>query len=137
MMLKNINHIALAVDNLDEAAKFYQNCLGLELSGIETVSAQKTKVGFFQIGPSSIELVQPAEPDSPIQKFLATKGQGVHHICFEVDDIEAEIKNLLGKGATMIDREPRPGAHNAKVAFIHPKSAGGVLIELVELGKGK
>jgi len=134
-MLKKINHIALAVDNIDAAAKFYQNCLGLELSGIETVSAQKTKVGFFQIGASSIELVQPAEPDSPLSNFLATKGQGVHHICFEVDDIEAEIKGLLEKGATMIDHKPRPGAHNARVAFIHPKSTGGVLIELVELAK--
>jgi methylmalonyl-CoA/ethylmalonyl-CoA epimerase len=135
-MLKKINHIAVAVENIDEAAKFYQNCLGLELSGIETISTQKTKVGFFRIGASSIELVQPAEPDSPIQKFLAAKGQGVHHICFEVDDIEAEIKSLLEKGAAMIDREPRPGAHNARVAFIHPKSAAGVLIELVEVAKG-
>jgi methylmalonyl-CoA/ethylmalonyl-CoA epimerase len=135
-MLKKINHIALAVENIDEAAKFYQNCLGLKLSGIETISVQKSKVGFFQIGASSIELVQPVEPDSPLQKFLAAKGQGIHHICFEVDDIEAEIKNLLAKGATMIDREPRPGAHNARVAFIHPKSAAGVLIELVELAKG-
>lgn len=136
-MLKKIHHIAIAVDNLEEAAPFYQNCLCLELTGMETVSAQKTRVGFFKLGASSIELVQPAEPDSPIQKFLATKGQGVHHICFEVDDIEAEIKNLLDKGATLIDREPRPGAHNARVAFIHPKSAGGVLIELVELAPEK
>ena len=136
-MLKKINHIALAVDNMDDAAKFYQNCLGLELSGIETVSVQKTKVGFFQIGESSIELVQPAEPDSPLHKFLATRGPGVHHICFEVDDLEAEIKNLLEKGAAMIDHKPRPGAHNAKVAFIHPQSANGVLIELVELPREK
>ena len=136
-MLKKIHHIALAVDNLAESAKFYQNCLGLELTGIETVSAQKTTVGFFQIGASSIELVQPAEPDSPIQKFLAAKGQGIHHICFEVDDIDAEVKDLLEKGATLIDRAPRPGAHNARVAFIHPKSAGGVLIELVECAKGE
>ena len=136
-MLKKINHVALAVDNIDEAAKFYQNCLGLELSGIETVSAQKTKVGFFRIGASNIELVQPAEPDSPLQKFLETRGQGVHHICFEVDDIEVEIKNLLEKGVTMIDHKPRPGAHNAKVAFIHPKSSSGALIELVELSKGE
>jgi methylmalonyl-CoA/ethylmalonyl-CoA epimerase len=137
MMLKKIHHIAVAVDNLDEAAKFYRDCLDLELTGIETVSAQKAKVGFFPIGQSSIELVEPAEPDSPLQKFLATKGQGVHHICFEVDDIEAEIKNLLEKGAIMIDQKPRPGAHNSKVAFLHPKSAGGVLIELVELAKGE
>lgn len=134
-MLKKINHIAVAVEDIGEAAKFYQDCLGLELTGIETVTAQKTKVGFFSIGESNIELVQPAEPDSPIQKFLSTKGQGVHHICFEVDDIEAEIKSLLAKGATMIDREPRPGAHNARVAFVHPKTSGGVLIELVEPAK--
>ena len=136
-MLKKIHHIAVAVDNLDEAAKFYQDGLGLDLTGIEVVSAQKTKVGFFRIGGSNIELVQPAEPDSPLHKFLKTKGQGMHHVCFEVDDIEAEIKLLLEKGATMIDHEPRPGAHNSRVAFIHPKSTSGVLIELVELSKEK
>ena len=134
-MLKKIHHVAVAVDNLDEAAKFYQNVLGLDLAGVEVVSAQKTKVGFFKIGGSNIELVQPAEPDSPLDKFLKTKGQGIHHLCFEVDDIEAEIKLLLEKGATMIDHEPRPGAHNSRVAFIHPKSSSGVLIELVELSR--
>ena len=134
-MLKKIHHIAVAVDNLDEAAKFYQNGLGLDLAGVEVVSAQKTKVGFFKIGASNIELVQPAEPDSPLDKFLKTKGQGIHHVCFEVDDIEAEIKSLLENGATMIDEKPRPGAHNSRVAFIHPKSSSGVLIELVELSK--
>ena len=136
-MLKKIHHIAVAVDNLDEAAKFYQNVLGLDLAGVEVVSAQKTKVGFFKIGASNIELVQPAEPDSPLDKFLKTKGQGMHHLCFEVDDIEAEIKNLLENGATMIDQKPRPGAHNSRVAFVHPKSSSGVLIELVELSKEK
>ena len=134
-MLKKIHHVAVAVDNLDEAAKFYQDGLGLDLTGIEVVSAQKTKVGFFKIGGSNIELVQPAEPDSPLDKFLKTKGQGIHHVCFEVDDIEAEIKSLLENGATMIDEKPRPGAHNSRVAFIHPKSSSGVLIELVELSK--
>ncbi len=137
IMLKRINHIALAVNNIDEAAKFYQHGFGLDLSDIEIVSAQKTKVGFFKIGASSVELVQPAEPDSPLHKFLATRGQGIHHICFEVDDIELEIKNLLEKGATMIDHKPRPGARNSRVAFIHPKSSSGVLIELVELSKEK
>jgi methylmalonyl-CoA/ethylmalonyl-CoA epimerase len=134
-MLKKINHIAVAVNNLDEAAKFYQSSLGLSLSGVEVVSAQKATVGFFQISESHIELVQPSEPGSPLEKFLETKGQGIHHICFEVDDIEAEIKELLDKGTEMIDAQPRPGAHNSKVAFIHPKSSNGVLIELVELPK--
>ena len=134
-MLKKINHIAIAVNNLEEAAKFYQEVLGLTLSGIEVVTAQKTKVGFFKIGESNIELVQPAEPDSPLVKFLETKGQGIHHICLEVDDIEAEVKTFLEKGATMVDQKPRPGAHNTRVAFVHPKSSGGVLIELCEFPK--
>jgi methylmalonyl-CoA/ethylmalonyl-CoA epimerase len=134
-MIKNINHIAIAVNNLEEAAGFYQTVMGLTLSGIEVVTAQKTKVGFFQIGESNIELVQPAEPDSPLVKFLETKGQGIHHICLEVDDIEAEVKTFLEKGATMVDQKPRPGAHNTRVAFVHPKSSGGVLIELCEFPK--
>jgi methylmalonyl-CoA/ethylmalonyl-CoA epimerase len=134
-MLKKINHIAIAVSNLEQAAKFYQEVLGLALSGVEVVAAQKTKVGFFNIGESNIELVQPSEPDSPLVKFLETKGQGIHHICFEVDDVEAEVKAYLEKGATMVDQKPRPGAHDTKVAFVHPKSSGGVLIELCELPK--
>jgi methylmalonyl-CoA/ethylmalonyl-CoA epimerase len=134
-MIKKINHIAIAVNNLEEAAKFYQTVMGLTLSGVEVVSAQKTKVGFFKIGESNIELVQPAEPDSPLVKFLETKGQGIHHICLEVDDIEAEVKSVLEKGATMVDQKPRPGAHNTRVAFVHPKSSGGVLIELCEYPK--
>jgi len=134
-MLKKINHIAIAVNNVEEAAKFYQTILGLSLSGVEVVTAQKTRVGFFKIGESNIELVQPAEPDSPLVKFLETKGPGIHHICFEVDDVEAEVKAYLEKGATMVDQKPRPGAHNTRVAFVHPKSSSGVLIELCELPK--
>lgn len=134
-MLKKINHIAIAVKNIEEASKFYQDILGLSLSGVEVVASQKTKVGFLKIGESNIELVQPSEPDSPVAKFLETKGQGIHHICFEVDNVEAEVKAYLEKGATLIDQKPRPGAHNTKVAFIHPKSSNGVLIELCELPK--
>jgi len=134
-MLKKLNHIAVAVNNLEEAAQFYQNVMGLSLSGTEVVTAQKTKVGFFKIGESNIELVQPSEPDSPLVKFLETKGQGIHHICFEVEDVESEVKKYLEKGATMADQKPRPGAHGTKVAFIHPKSSSGVLIELCELSK--
>lgn len=134
-MLKKINHIAIAVNNIEEAAKFYQEVMGLTLTGVEVVTAQKTRVGFFKIGESNIELVQPAEPDSPLTKFLETKGQGIHHICFEVDDVEAEVKAFLEKGATMIDQKPRPGAHGTKVAFVHPKSSNGVLIELCEFPK--
>ena len=134
-MLKKINHIAIAVNNIEEAAKFYQNVMGLNLSGIEVVKAQKTRVGFFKIGESNIELVQPSETDSPVAKYLESKGQGIHHICFEVDDVEAEVKALLEKGAAMVDQKPRPGAHDTKVAFVHPKSSNGVLIELCEISK--
>ena len=131
-MLKKIDHIAVAVNNVEEAAKFYENILGLRLSGVEVVTAQKTKVGFFKIGESTIELVQPAQPDSPLVKFLETKGQGIHHICFEVEDVEAEVKAFLEKGATMVDQKPRSGAHDTKLAFVHPKASSGVLIELCE-----
>ena len=134
-MIKRINHIAIAVNNLEEAARFYQTVMGLSLSGVEVVPAQKTRVGFFKIGESNIELVQPSEPDSPLVKFLETKGQGIHHLCLEVDDVEAEVKSFLEKGATMVDQKPRPGAHNTRVAFVHPKSSDGVLIELCEYPK--
>ena len=135
-MLKRINHVAIAVNNIEEAAGFYQDILGLKLSGVELVTDQKTKVAFFRIGESSIELVQPADKDSPLARFLETRGQGIHHICLEVDDIESEVKALLDKGAKLIDQKPRPGAHDTKVSFIHPKSSNGVLIELCELPKG-
>lgn len=134
-MLKKINHIAIAVNDVEEAAKFFKDVLGLNLSDIEVVAAQKTKAGFFRIGESTIELVQPSEPDSALVKFLETKGQGIHHVCFEVNDIEAEVRVLMEKGATMVDQKPRPGAHHTKVAFVHPKSSYGVLIELCELPK--
>jgi len=136
-MLKKINHIAIAVNDIEEAANFYQTVLGLKLSELEVVAAQKTKVGFLKIGESNIELVQPAEQDSPLVKFLETKGQGIHHICFEVDDVESEVKAFIEKGAILIDRKPRSGAHDTKVAFVHPKSSSGVLIELCELPKGQ
>jgi len=134
-MLKKINHIAIAVSNIEKAAEFYQDVLGLSLSDVEVVAAQKTKAGFLRIGETNIELVQPSEPDSPLVKFLETKGQGIHHICFEVDDVEEEVNAFLEKGATMVDQKPRPGVHQTKVAFVHPKSSSGVLIELCELPK--
>ena len=132
-MVKRIDHIAIAVNDIDEAARFYTNILQLDLSGVEIVTAQKTKVGFLKIGESNIELIQPASNDSPLVKFLETKGPGIHHICFEVDDIHREVEELKKRGARMIDETPRPGAHNTRVAFIHPKTSGGVLIELNQL----
>lgn len=134
-MIKKINHIAIAVNNIEEALKFYQEVMDLTFIGTEVVTAQKTKVGFFKVGESNIELVQPVEPESPLVKFLESKGEGIHHICFEVDDLEETVKRFIEKGAIMVDKNPRPGAHGSKVVFVHPKSSNGVLIELCELPK--
>ena len=131
-MIKNLDHIAVAVHNVEEAARFYEDILGLDLKGVEVVQEQKTKVGFFSIGETNIELVEPATEDAPLVKFLETRGPGIHHLCFEVDDIDQEIKTLIGRGALLIDKEPRSGAHGTRVAFLHPKGTGGVLIELSE-----
>lgn len=132
-MIKRIDHIAIAVNDIDDVARFYTDTLKLDLSGVEVVTGQKAKVGFLEIGESNIELVQPASDDSPLVKFLETRGPGIHHICFEVEDIQKEVEALNKQGVRMIDETPRPGAHNTRVAFIHPKSSGGVLIELNEL----
>ena len=129
-MIKKLDHIAIAVHNIEHAAKFYQDMLGLELKNVEVVKEQKTRVGFLPIGETSIELVEPSCEDSPIAKFLSSKGSGIHHLCFEVDDIEEEVKALTNKGAQLIDRTPRTGAHQTLVAFLHPKGTGGVLMEL-------
>ena len=134
-MVLRVSHIAIAVSNVDDAARFYAEKLGLAMVGREAVAGNKVVVGFIPVGETRIELVQPDAPDSPIAKFLEQRGPGLQHICFEVDDIEAEIKNLLEKGATMVDQKPRTGAHDSRVAFIHPKSSNGVLIELCELPK--
>jgi methylmalonyl-CoA/ethylmalonyl-CoA epimerase len=135
-MIKKIHHLAFAVNDLEAGARFYRDVLGLAFSGPETVVAQKAKVGFLEIGESSIELVQPTEEGSPLTKFLKAKGPGMHHICFEVDDIEAEVKVLMKRGVAMVDEKPRPGARGSKVAFIHPSATSGVLIELCELPRG-
>ena len=136
-MPQKINHIGIAVNNIEEAAKFYTETLGLELGGIEEVPDQKVKVAFLPIGEVRIELVQPTSPDSPVAAFLEKKGQGFHHIAYQVDDTGAEVERLLGDGVRMVDQKPRGGAHNTQIAFVHPKASGGVLTELVqEMGQG-
>ncbi len=129
-MVKRIAHVAVAVPALDAAAAFYTGLLGLRLSGRETVASQKVEVGFIPVGDSSVELVQPAAPDAPIARFLQKRGPGLHHICFEVDDIDSLCARLVAAGVKMIDQTPRPGAHGTRVAFVHPSSTGGVLVEL-------
>jgi methylmalonyl-CoA/ethylmalonyl-CoA epimerase len=129
-----INHIGIAVANIDESLKFWRDALGIELSHIEDVPSQKAKVAFLPVGESEVELVNPTTDDSGVAKFIAERGGGMHHLCVEVDDIESVIANLKEKGVRMIDEEPKvlPGR---KMAFVHPKSAGGVLVELYQITK--
>jgi methylmalonyl-CoA/ethylmalonyl-CoA epimerase len=135
-MIKKIDHIAVVVPNLEEAAKFYEEFLDLSLADVEEIEGMDTKVGFFSIGGTKIELVQPTKQETGLAKFLANRGPGIHHICLEVDDIEADLKAYKERGALLIDETPRKGAHGMKVGFIHPKTSGGVLIELCEpIGK--
>ena len=129
-MLKKIDHIGIAVKDIDESAKFYRDMLGMEFIGIEEVADQKVKVAFFQIGETHIELVCPTSDDSAVAKHIEKKGEGIHHICYATDDIVADLKDLKEKGARLVDQEPRIGAHGAKIAFIHPKTSKGVLTEL-------
>lgn len=131
-MLSKINHIGIAVTSIEEAVPFYRDCLGMIYSGTEEVPSQLVKVAFLSIGESKMELLEPTSPESPVAKFLEKNGPGVHHIAYGVDDIEAAIAQLVAKGTRMIDSAPRNGAHGARIAFIHPKSSGGVLTELCE-----
>ena len=135
-MFKKIDHLGIAVEDLDAAVQIYKN-LGLEYSGDEEVPEQMVRVGFFPLGESSIELLEPTSPDSPIAKFIAKKGAGLHHIAVRVDDVAKAIENMKAKGIRMIDEVPRNGAHGAKIAFIHPKSTPGVLLELCQRKQGE
>jgi len=133
-MLTKINHIGIAVKSLDESIPFYRDSLGMAFQGCEEVAEQKVKVAFLQIGQSKIELLEPTSPESPIAKFLEKNGSGIHHIAYEVEDIETAIKKLEFEGVRMIDSVPRSGAHGARIAFLHPKNSGGVLTELCQTG---
>ncbi len=133
-MLKKIDHIGIVVRSIEEALKVYRDALGLPLAHVQEVPEQKVKIAFLPIGDCEIELVEPTAADSGVARFLEKRGEGLHHICFEVEDIEAALRDLAAKGLRLIDRQPRQGAIG-RVAFLHPKSAHGVLIELVEKGR--
>ena len=130
--VKAINHIGIAVRSIEAQRPFYEGTLGAEFEGVEEVPSQKVRVGFFRIGDVRLELLEPADPASTVAAFLDKKGEGLHHVAFTVDDIEARIAELKGAGLRMIDEAPRPGAHHMRIAFVHPKSTFGVLTELCE-----
>jgi methylmalonyl-CoA epimerase len=130
-----IDHIGIAVKSLAEAMKVYEGAIGLKVSGFDQVDDQGVRVAMLNIGDSRIELLEPTGPESPIQKFMTKRGEGIHHIAVRVDDIEQALEQLKSSGIRLIDSVPRPGAHNTRTAFIHPSSTHGVLLELVEHGE--
>ncbi len=132
MKKPTLDHIGIAVEDLDAAIELYREKLGFDVEAIEDIPGFGVKVAFLPMGEGSIELVQPVTGDSAMAKFLEKKGPGFHHLCFRVEDIRAELVRLEAAGVQLVDREPREGAHGTLVAFPHPKSTGGVLIELCE-----
>src|SRR6478672_631626 len=127
-----IDHLGIATKGIDDALAFWQDALGLENVHTEIVEEQKVRVAMLPIGETRIELLEPTSDDSPISKFLEKRGGGIHHIAVEVEDIEATLRQLKAKGMRLIDETPRIGAENCLVAFVHPASADGVLLELVQ-----
>jgi methylmalonyl-CoA epimerase len=133
--MMKIEHIGIAVKSLAAAVKVYEQAIGLKVAGYDEVDEQGVRVAMLEIGESRIELLEPTRPDSPIEKFMNKRGEGIHHIAVRVDDIEESLRQLKAAGIRLIDEEPKRGAHNTRVAFIHPASTHGVLMELVEHGK--
>ena len=131
-MLKKIEHLGIAVDSIEESLKIYESLLGTSCYKLESVESEGVKTAFLQIGESKIELLQATNSDSPIAKFLSKKGKGIHHIAFETDDIEAEIKRLVAQGFELIHQTPKDGADNKRIEFLHPKCTYGILVELCQ-----
>lgn len=132
MKLSHIEHIGIAVNNIEESLPYYENVLGLKCYAVEEVKDQKVKTAFFNVGDTKIELLESTDPEGPIGKFLEKKGPGVHHIAFAVDGIEEALAEAEEKGVRLIDKQPRKGAEGLDIAFLHPKSTAGVLTELCE-----
>jgi methylmalonyl-CoA epimerase len=129
-MKATLDHIGIAVSNIDEALKFYRDALGLEIATPEEVTSQRVRAHFIPAGDAALELLEATAEDSPIARFLTRKGPGLHHITLRVDDVSAALAQLKARGVRLIDEAPREGAHGSLVAFIHPSSAHGVLVEL-------
>jgi methylmalonyl-CoA/ethylmalonyl-CoA epimerase len=132
MKLSHIEHIGIAVKNLEESIKFYEDVLGMKCYAIEEVNDQRVKTAFFMVGQTKIELLESTDPEGPIGKFIEKKGEGVHHLAFAADGIEGALDELQQKGVQLIDKAPRKGAEGLDIAFLHPKSTHGVLMEICE-----
>ncbi len=132
MKPSHIEHIGIAVKDLEESIKYYEDVLGLECYGIEEVKDQKVKTAFFLVGQTKIELLESTDPEGPIGKYIEKRGEGIHHIAFAVKGLEKGLKEIEAKGIRLIDQKPRKGAEGLDIAFLHPKSTHGVLTELCE-----
>lgn len=132
MKATHIEHLGIAVANLEESIKYYEEVLGFKCYSIEEVTDQKVKTAFFKVGQTKIELLESTSPDGPIGKFIEKKGQGIHHIAFAVDNLQETLNEVKEKGVRLIDETPRAGAEGLNIAFLHPKSTNGVLTELCE-----
>ena len=129
-MIKSINHIGIAVKNLDESIALYGKIFNIENIHREIIASQKVEIASFKVGDVSLELTAPTDDDSPIARFLNKNGEGIHHIAFDTDNVQDELDRLSGSSISLVDTQPRPGAHDLLIAFLHPKSTGNVLIEL-------
>jgi methylmalonyl-CoA/ethylmalonyl-CoA epimerase len=127
-----IDHIGIAVKDIDESLKFWEATMGIKCHGVEEVAEQKVKTAFLPVKDTEIELLQPTSPESPVAKFIEAKGEGIHHMAIRVENLEEALAELKEKGVRLIDEKPRCGAGGAKIAFLHPKATGGILLELSE-----
>ncbi len=132
MKPSHIEHIGIAVTNLESAISLYENVFGLKCYSVEEVPEQKVRTAFFMVGQTKIELLESTDPEGPVAKFIASRGEGVHHIAFAVENIEKKLKHAEEQGIRLIDTKPRKGAEGLNIAFLHPKSTSGVLIEICE-----
>ena len=132
MKLKHIDHIGIAVKSIEEAGKFYTDVLGMHIEDMETVPDQKVNVAFLPITDSELELLESTQPDGPVARYIDSRGEGVQHIAFRVENIDEALEELKAKGVRLIDETPRNGAGGARIAFIHPKETHGVLVEICE-----
>ncbi len=132
MKVLKIDHLGIAVNSIDDGKKFWSDILGLDFKGAETVAEQKVTTAFFPVSESEVELLESTSPDGPVAKYIEKKGTGIQHVAFRVEDIDAALAELKEKGIKLIDQEPRIGAGGARIAFLHPKATGGVLVELCE-----
>ena len=131
-MITKINHIGIAVNSIDDAVKLYTDVLGLKVQNIEVVEDQKVKTAIIPVGESKIELIESTDPEGTIAKFIESRGEGMHHLAFEVSNIEDALGTVANKGLALIDEKPRKGVENTRIAFLHPRGTGRVLMELVE-----